>query len=158
MTPDTMLAAGWPAQMVDHARAMAAVRRGAQLEVGHFVGPDKPHTPMGGPVEPEEIELALLLIGKAAAAGLPAPHVYLIPKTTTTSRVSLEWGGHGHGDDDEFCTWDIDVSLAVCGWELDAAQIYDQAGALVDISAEWLCADLVVWWLKMIRTLNRGVL
>ena len=89
---DTMLEAGWSGEMGMHWQAIKAVRDGASLTIGHFVGPDMPHTPMGGPVSGLEIMCAVHLIAALGAASLPAPHVYLLPRDAVSSYVSLEWG------------------------------------------------------------------
>jgi hypothetical protein len=96
MSPDTMLEAGWPAQMVDHAKAMAAVRRMAHLERGWYQdfsprGGLYSRITAGGPVPEVAIREACEVIAWCAAHGVAAPSVYPTPIYDMTSGLSLEW-------------------------------------------------------------------
>lgn len=100
MSLDAMMEAGWPAQLVDHARAMAAVRRMARLERGWYqdfstsagrAGRIASLVTAGGPVPEVAICEACEVIAWCAAHGVAAPSVYPTPIYDMTSGVSLEW-------------------------------------------------------------------
>lgn len=140
---DTMMEAGWHGGLAAHWRAIQKVRDGAALKIGHFVGPDKRHTALGGPVSDLEIMCAVHLIAALGAASLPAPHVYLLPRDDASSYVSLEWGRR-KGEPLE--QWDIDVTLLDAGWWMHGVRFVDHT-EVATIDLDHLNAREVIAWL-----------
>lgn len=93
MTPDTMLAAGWPAHMLLHARAIERVASYATLERGWYCDLNRGRTKYvaGGPTSADAIREAAQVIAWCATHGIVAPSVYPTPLANMTSGVSLEW-------------------------------------------------------------------
>lgn len=150
MDMDTMMEAGWHGEMGAHWRAIQKVRDGATLKIGHFVGPDKPHTPMGGPVSGFEIMCAVHLIAALGATSLPAPHVYLLPRDAVSSYVSLEWGCRAS---EPLEHWDIDVTLGPAGWRLHGMQFMGQTD-VATIDLDRLSARGIIAWLGWLISLE----
>lgn len=132
-------------------QAIEQVRAASALGVGWFVGPDHPHTPLGGPMSTREIAQAVELLNALRDAGLPAPHVYILAREEGKSFVSLEWGSDDKGD--PFVTWDIDVTHGASGWEVHGMQFMGHAD-ISTIEMGRLSIKGVVHVVTMLRDYN----
>lgn len=67
-----------------------------KYEPGWFVGPDEPHTPLGGPLDLEGLEAACTLLSLLNQEGVPCPAVCPLPHSPSGKiplGVFLEWSG-----------------------------------------------------------------
>lgn len=83
---DMMLEAGWPAHLVEHAKAIAHVRTFADMEPGWYEGD------AGGPAPQEAIDDAIdVIVQGALRFKLPAPWPF--PRPDALCGVELDWAG-----------------------------------------------------------------
>lgn len=82
---DTMLEAGWPAHLMEHAKAIAHTRTLADMEPGWYEGD------AGGPAPQEAIDDAVDVIVRCARMRLPAPWAF--PRPDDRCGVELDWAG-----------------------------------------------------------------
>ncbi len=92
MSVDTMLEAGWPAQMVDHAEEIERARGLAHMEVGWYWSHHARLRGAGGPAPQAAIDDAVDMIARCALLGLPAPMPFPMPDDTCG--IELDWAVH----------------------------------------------------------------
>lgn len=98
MDADTMMEAGWPAHLIDHAREIEIARGLASVEVGWYYSPR--HGSIGGPAPQAAINDAVDVITMCAALGIPAPSPFPMP--TDVCGIELDWCCEGHSQ--EMCS------------------------------------------------------
>lgn len=89
---DTMLEAGWPAHMTEHAKAIAQARRLADTEMGWYHSPR--YGSCGGPPCDDAIRDAVDLIARCAVQHVIAP--WPTPFPDNDGRLELEWPNDWH--------------------------------------------------------------
>lgn len=128
----------------------AAITKARQLEhnaPGHFVGPDHPPTPSGGPVPGFGVGEAVGLIEDLREAGLPVPHVAPYPQPDLTGGVWLEWGGGEDG-------WCVSADwVEGQGWSFGAVRFEGKRGVEHWDAAGLTAAEVVrrLRWIYEVR-------